>query len=96
MTSEEAIDIINSLWCWERCTDEERNALNLATEALKEKPKTAEWKEIYAESEGSASWIEFTCSSCGDTFGMEYDWYYGDPIPWKACPMCGTKMKETE
>lgn len=52
----------------------------------------AEWKDIYAESEGSNSWIEFTCPHCGKAFGIEsgqYGWSYGDAIPWKACPMCG-------
>lgn len=50
------------------------------------------WKEVYAESDGGNSWIEFQCPHCGDTFGIEsgeYGWHYTDPIPWKACPMCG-------
>ena len=40
--------------------------------------------------------IEFKCSKCESTFGIEsgqYDWQYGDPIPWVACPLCGAKMK---
>ncbi len=52
-----------------------------------------QWKEIYAESDGSNSWIEFKCPHCGGHFGIEsgqYGWHYTDPIPWKACPMCGT------
>ena len=46
--------------------------------------------------EDYAGFIEFKCSECGCGFGFEngqYDWYYGDPITWKACPMCGAKMK---
>ena len=42
-----------------------------------------------------AGFIEFHCSECGLSVGIEsgeYDWYYGDPIPWKYCPMCGAKM----
>lgn len=45
--------------------------------------------------EDYAGFIEFKCSECGCNFGFEngqYDWYYGDPITWKACPMCGAKM----
>ena len=46
--------------------------------------------------ENYAGFIEFKCSKCGCDFGFEngqYDWYYGDPITWKACPMCGARMK---
>ena len=60
-------------------------------------PKTGHWIEVYAESDGSHSWIEFTCPSCKTQFGIEsgeYGWHYGDPIPWKACPMCGAARKE--
>ena len=41
--------------------------------------------------ESYAAFIEFCCSECGLSVGFEdgeYDWYYGDPIPWKSCPMC--------
>lgn len=63
-----------------------------AIKALPSVIPKAEWKDIYAESEGSNSWIEFTCPHCGRRFGMEsgqYGWSYGEAIPWKACPMCG-------
>ena len=46
--------------------------------------------------EDYAGFIVFKCSKCGCDFGFEngqYDWYYGDTITWKACPMCGAKMK---
>ncbi len=55
-------------------------------------PDLDTWKEVYAESDGNNSWIEFQCPHCGETFGIEsgqYGWHYTDPIPWKACPMCG-------
>lgn len=42
-----------------------------------------------------AGFIEFKCSECGLSVGIEngqYGWYYGDPIPWKCCPICGAKM----
>ena len=40
--------------------------------------------------------IEFKCPECGVVHGFEsgeYDWQYGDPIPWVSCPCCGAKMK---
>ncbi len=64
---------------------------DIAIQALEQQP-SREWKEIYAESGGSNSWIEFKCPHCGYSFGMEsgeYGWYYGDEIPWKYCPICG-------
>lgn len=45
--------------------------------------------------EDYAGFIEFKCSECGFSAGFEngqYDWFYGDPIPWKYCPNCGAKM----
>lgn len=41
--------------------------------------------------------IEFKCPECGVVHGLEsgeYDWQYGDPIPWVSCPCCGAKMKD--
>lgn len=58
--------------------------------------EVGEWLNIYAESEGSRSYIEFDCPHCGCGFGIEsgeYGWAYGDAIPWKACPMCGGKAE---
>lgn len=40
--------------------------------------------------------IEFKCPKCESAYGIEsgqYDWQYGEPIPWVACPLCGAKMK---
>ena len=40
--------------------------------------------------------IEFKCPKCESSYGIEsgqYDWQYGEPIPWVACPLCGAKMK---
>lgn len=40
--------------------------------------------------------IEFKCPNCKSVYGIEsgqYDWEYGEPIPWVACPLCGAKMK---
>lgn len=34
MNSQEAIEVIESLWCWDRCTKQEQEALNKAIEAL--------------------------------------------------------------
>ena len=35
MDSQEAIEVIESLWCWDRCTKKEHEALNKAIEALR-------------------------------------------------------------
>ena len=43
--------------------------------------------------------IEFKCPKCESDYGIEsgqYDWQYGEPIPWVACPLCGAKMKGGE
>ena len=43
--------------------------------------------------------IEFKCPKCESTYGIEsgqYDWQYGEPIPWVSCPLCGAKMKGGE
>lgn len=89
MTTQEAIEVLkNDI---EICTIQQEQACDMAIKALEQKP-SREWKEIYAESEGSNSWIEFKCPHCGYSFGMEsgeYDWHYGDEIPWKYCPICG-------
>lgn len=40
--------------------------------------------------------IEFKCPKCESVYGIEsgqYDWQYGEPIPWVSCPLCGAKMK---
>ena len=35
MNSQEAIEVIESLWCFDRCTKQEQEALNKAIEALR-------------------------------------------------------------
>jgi len=87
MTREEAIEFIAQ----SVKSDVDMAKVADAIEALEQEP-SIEWKEIYAESEGSNSWIEFKCPHCGYSFGMEsgeYGWHYGDEIPWKYCPICG-------
>jgi len=42
------------------------------------------------------AFITFQCTKCdfeGSFEQGEYGWYYGDPIPWKYCPMCGNDGK---
>ena len=34
MNSQEAIEVIESLWCWDRCTKQEQEALDKAIDAL--------------------------------------------------------------
>ena len=60
--------------------------------------KSGHWKEIYAETDYRNGWIEFSCENCEYQHGLEsgeYDWHYGDPIPWKYCPLCGARMEDT-
>lgn len=60
------------------------------------KEKTGHWKEVYAETDYHNGWIEFSCENCEYQHGLEsgqYGWSYGDPIPWKYCPICGAKME---
>ena len=61
--------------------------------------KTGKWKEVYAETDYRNGWIEFTCENCEYQHGLEsgeYDWHFGDPIPWKFCPICGAPMEVDE
>ena len=61
---------------------------------LADKPR-GEWKEVYAETDYRNGWIEFSCECCGHQHGLEsgeYGWSYGEPIPWKFCPLCGARM----
>ena len=58
-----------------------------------------EWIVIEADSGSFGEYepfIEFKCPKCESVYGIEsgqYDWHYGDPIPWVSCPLCGAKMK---
>ena len=64
---------------------------------IEQERKTGHWKEVYAETDYRNGWIEFSCEACEYQHGLEsgeYGWHYGDPIPWKYCPMCGARMKE--
>ena len=91
MTKELLNEIENDYWNEKADPIDMTEVFDLANKALEQQP-SREWKEIYAESEGSNSWIEFKCPHCGYSFGMEsgeYDWHYGDEIPWKYCPICG-------
>lgn len=70
--------------------------VNKILENAQPERKTGKWIIIDGDDSGSRSWIEFQCPNCKDTFGLEsgqYDWYSELPIPWKACPMCGSKME---
>ena len=56
-----------------------------------QRPK-GHWVEVYTETDYRNGWIEFSCPHCEYQHGLEsgqYDWHFGDPIPWKACPICG-------
>ena len=87
MTIEKAIEILQELWRYKE-TDkyreaEIRQALDLAIQALKQKPKTGHWTEKFNDIEGE---VRFTCSSCGEYQLFETDF----------CPECGAEMSESE
>lgn len=47
------------------------------------------------EPNGYPAFIEFHCPICNEPYSLEsgeYDWSYGDDIPFKFCHECGTKM----
>ena len=74
------------------------NAENLYAAGYR-KQSEGEWIVTDADS-GSfgeyAPFIEFKCPKCESGYGIEsgqYDWQYGEPIPWVACPLCGAHMK---
>ena len=63
------------------------------------KQRTGKWQEVYAETDYRNGWIEFSCENCEYQHGLEsgeYGWSYGDPIPWKYCPICGARMVEPQ
>lgn len=94
MTNEEAIAILDTI----PTIGEQVDALEMAIEALQER-KTGKWKEVYAETDYRDGWIEFCCEFCEYRHGLEsgeYGWSYGEPIPWKYCPICGAKMEVDE
>ena len=44
---------------------------------------------------GYPAYIEFHCPVCNEPYSLEsgqYDWFYGDDIPFKFCHECGCKM----
>jgi len=47
------------------------------------------------EPDGYSAFIKFHCPICNESYSLEsgeYDWSYGDDIPFKFCHECGTKM----
>ena len=103
MTIDEAISILKQYVDYDNpdvpdfYTMEE--AIKVIIEVLEQEPKTGHWKEVYAETDYRNGWIEFSCENCEYQHGLEsgeYDWSYGDPIPWIYCPICGAKMVEPQ
>lgn len=60
--------------------------------------KHGRWKTLecdMGEVGGYAPYIVVECSICGEAVGIEqgqYGWAYGDPFPWKCCPLCEARM----
>lgn len=94
----------NGCWYDRLCGDCIQNEVLLEriTEAINDENAdrpTGEWTEVYAETDYCNGWIEFSCECCGHQHGLEsgeYGWSYGEPIPWKFCPLCGAKMRGEE
>ena len=75
---------------------ENRSAIRIILE-LPSAERNGKWQEVYAETDYRNGWIEFSCECCEYQHGLEsgeYDWHYGDEIPWKFCPICGARMDE--
>lgn len=44
---------------------------------------------------GYAPYLVVECTNCREVVRIEqgqYGWTYGDPFPWKRCPLCEAKM----
>lgn len=71
---------------------------NLISRAEEVNDKSADgWKDIYCEMDYHNGVIDFVCPKCGELHEVEhgeYGWQYGDPIPWKYCPICGWHKSE--
>ena len=88
MTREEAIKILKAIRAYEcypkSASEETKEALDMAIEALSSDAEQGEWIEEgeYAE-----------CSMCGAHSGTQFDGV--EPIPLKTnyCPNCGARMK---
>lgn len=51
------------------------------------------------EPEGYPAFIEFHCPFCNEPYSLEsgeYNWCYGDAIPFNFCHECGADMREKE
>lgn len=86
MTIKEAVKILRmneqEKWRSGISVEDEREAVKMAIEALKEQRPHGEWKyESYGQYLSS-----YKCSNCG---------FHGDK-QWISCPYCDAKMKEGE
>ena len=89
MTREEAIGHIKDVICENNTikpniavSEQEKEALYMAIEALKQEPKTGHWKPTIVR--GSESYI---CSECSAECCY---------VTTNYCPSCGAEMKEGE
>lgn len=84
-------------------------ALNLMDRAIDNLPaadvverKCGKWVVTECDSgepEGYPAFIEFHCPYCNEPYSLEsgeYDWHYGDAIPFKFCHECGADMREVD
>ena len=97
------IDFVNLAFASVHGADrEDSNFMKIATHLFNagyRKQGEGEWIVTDADSGSFGEYepfIEFKCPKCESSYGIEsgqYDWQYGEPIPWVACPLCGAKMK---
>ena len=89
MTREEAIKIIEmnpqEIWRAGITMEEEKEAFNMAIEALKE-PKQGEWIEHRQFNPIGCFYSEYECSNCHDDVWQKTEWQF--------CPNCGARMRE--
>ena len=83
MTREEAIQILRTRIVPTRNWQEIHEALDMAIEALTDRPQ-GEWKH-------TITWQPY-CSNCEYVFGEDEEF---SPF-WNYCPMCGARMKDSE
>ena len=97
-TNEQIQSILGKMTNNSHLNKSERIALWQAIGVLdKEENDVGNWKDVHQDADYKNGWITFTCENCGHKHTLEnseYGWHYGEPIPWKYCPLCGSFMEE--
>ena len=91
MTREEAIELLENLKvCRQAHTlfNIEKEAVDMAIEALKEQRPHGEWIEHRQFYSVGCFYSEYECSNCHDDVWQKTEWHF--------CPNCGADMREGE